>query len=339
MMSIERWLLIAIAVLFYQARCASQGFRIDSSELNKDGLGAYWFQWDSVQDKLITYRNSPTSGGPAARIFRNDGTSIPIYPLIDLPGSWYVNVWSAAATPEGGLTLATVVTYSPPAVKPSQLKSLLLTYDRTGKLTKVWDIDPFLAACLLAVDRDGNVFTLGLSNIDDPYPLIVKYSSTGAVLREFLSSATFPDGDKAIENGSPNGDPGLSIKGSQLFAWIAPSQELFRFSLAGDLLGRTSLAKAINGFAAANGSDHARVQSLTVTDQGEVIAQVQLLPKRATDPVRSLMVRMPADGSSATVLSSGPTTGRFLGITGQGKLVFFEPPSSVKLGDAMISEY
>ncbi len=330
----NRWLLIAIAVLCYQPRCAPQGFQVDSSIM--DARGGYSTKWDSIQDRLLIYRDTTASADPAARIFKNDGTSISIYPLMDLPESWYIDVWGVAATPEGGVVLAAIVGYSPRAVKPPQLKSLLLTYDEAGKLTKVWHVNPYHHH-LVAVDRAGNVFALGDSNLNAPYPLVVKYSPTGTVLREFLSSAIFPNGDAALSNGSPSGDSDMFMRGEQLFAWIGSTQDLFRFSLAGDLLGRTSLTNALNGLAAATGNDHTRVRFLTTADQGEVIAQVQLWPKRATDPVRSVMIGVSADGSNARLLSSPPNPALFLGRTGHGKLVFLEPQPGNKGGT--ISEY
>jgi hypothetical protein len=323
----------ALSVLLCPAYSEAQGFRIGSTT---DAGGGYFPHWDSVQDRLILYRDTQASGAPVARIFNSDGTSIPIYPLTDLPGAWHIDVWGVAATPEGGAVLTAIVGFTPPAVKPPQIQSLLLTYDANGKLTKVWNVNPYHHHHL-AVDGDGNIFALGDANLEEPYPLIVEYSPTGKVLREFLSSATFPNGDFAIDSNSTNGESGMFIRRNELFVWLASSQELFHFSLTGNLLGRTSLASALSGLSAETGTDHIEVQFLTATEQSEVIAQVHLWPKPPSDASRVVMVSLSADGSKATILRSAPSRGWFLGKTGQGRLVFFEPQAGADA--ALINEY
>ena len=55
----KRWLLIAVAVLSCKPPCAAQGYRVDPFGL--DGKGGYWTKWDSVQDRLILYRDVRSS--------------------------------------------------------------------------------------------------------------------------------------------------------------------------------------------------------------------------------------------------------------------------------------
>jgi hypothetical protein len=334
MKRIERWLLLAVVVLSYQPHCMSQGFRVDPFGL--DGQGGYWTKWDSVQDKLILYRNTTDSAVPGARVFAKDGASVPIYPMRDLPASRFVDIWNAAATPDGGIVLSAIVGYTPRTVKPAQLKSLLLTYSGDGKLKKVWNVEPY-HHLFLAADRDGNVFALGSGNLDEPYPLLVKYSPAGEVLRETFSSSLFPQGEKVIEAGSPNGDSGMFIRGATLFVWLSDPQELLRFSLSGDLLSRTYLAQTLNRLAAETGSDRVTVKLLTAAREGETVAQVQLWPKPNGDPVRSVMVRLSANGSKSTLVPIAPNPVWFLGSNEEGKLVFLQPERDGKA--AAIIEY
>ena len=189
----------------------------------------------------------------------------------------------------------------------------------------------------LAADRDGNVLALGNANLGKPYPLLVKYSPAGKVLREALSSSLFAEGEKVIENGSPNGDSDMFVSGDALFVWLSHPQKLLKFSLAGDLVSRTSLAQAFSRLAAETGNDRTRVKLLSATREGEVTAQVQLWPKRNGHTVHSVMVRLSPNGSQAILLPIAPDPVWFLGSNGQGRLVFLQPEPGGKA--AALIEY
>ena len=329
-MTARRWILALMALLSYQPRSSAEGFKIDPSML--DAEGTYFAQWDIVQDRLIMYRSTTASGAPSVQIFRSDGSCFGLVPLWDLPGSLWIDVWGVAATPDGGAVLAAVVGYEPRAVKQPNVKNLLLTYDSSGKLTKVWDATPYHNH-LLAVDRDGEVFALGDGVSTFAYPMVVKYSPEGKVLRKFLPSSTFADGNMAISNGSPNGDPAMFIRGDELFLWVGNTRELFRFSLSGDLLSRTSLEGALNDLVFKSGSDHVKVRYLSTGDRAEnqgknggVIAQVQFWPKHKGDPVQNVLIDVTADGSKTSIHNSPLNPLWLLGTTQRGKLVFLEPP-------------
>jgi hypothetical protein len=327
-------LLVASAALFLAPLSSAQGLRVDTAADGK-GDSAYFVKWDSVQDRVILYRDVSSRELPAARVFGNDGSSVPIYPLRDLDESWYIGVWNAAATPEGGLALAAFVGYGPPNARPP-VRWLLLTYDGDGNLTKVWNTEPYLHH-LVAVDGEGDIFALGdRDDVDGPYPLVVKYSPSGHVLAEFLSSGLFPEGDKVVSSNSASGENCMFVKGDRLFLWLARPQEILEFSLAGDLLARVSLARALGEVAAATGNDRTRVLSLIATDKGEILAQVSLWPKPGAGPVRFAMVRIGVEGSRATLIGlveDAPHLGRFLGLTSEGKLVFLNRDRQGNVGE------
>jgi hypothetical protein len=330
---IKRSLLVITAALFCQTPSQCQGFRVDPFGL--DGKGGYWTKWDSVQQKLLLYRDTDDAAVPGARIFARDGSSIPVYPVRDLDQARYVDVWDVAATPQGGIVLSVIVGYAPRKVKPAKLKSFLLTYDEVGGLKKVWEMDPYHHH-LLAADREGNVFALGDSNLKEPYPLLVKYSHTGSVLAEFLPSSTFPEGEKVIANGAATGDSRMFIAGDHLYVWLARPQELLGFSLRGELVTRTSFAQAFSGLATETGKARARVKLLTATEDGRVFAEIQLWPSQASDSVRSVVVRLSPDGSRATLLPVPLDPAWLLGNTAAGKLVFLQPESEGRAGSIVI---
>lgn len=333
----NRGLLILIWMLCYLPCLEAQGFRVETTSDGRGDTG-YSTKWDSAQDRLILYRDTSGSAVPAARVFGKDGASVPVYPLRDLTDSWYVDIWSAAATPEGGIVLSAVVGYAPRGGRPVPVKPFLLTYDGAGRLRKAWEVKPYHHH-LVAVDREGNVFALGdRDDLAGPYPLLVKYSPDGQVLREFLSSGLFPEGDNVIASGSPNGESQLFARGDELFLWLARSQEFLRFSLAGDLLSRTSLGQALGRVATETGSGRTQVLSVATTHSGEIIAQVTLWPNLKGGAVKFGMLRVPADGSQATLMqpiASVLAPGRFLGTTAEGKLVFLEQQGKA----GVITEY
>jgi hypothetical protein len=318
-----------LALICFQTCGWSQSFRIDSSIADQER--AYFSRWDSAQNRLILYRDLKSGGAPAVKIFKSDGSSTSFYPLADLAGAWSISVWGVAATPDGGIAAFVIPVYSAPGVKPPKLKRLLLVYDGNGKLTRAWDTGPYVYS-RVAADSAGNIFAFGGSDLDEPYPLIVKYSPNGTIEKQFLSSADVPGGEIATLPQSLNGQPDMFVKGGQLFVWLAHSEDLFRFSLAGDLISKTSLAGALNGLADSMNSDHLSVECLTTVEDGEIFAQVHLWPKPPDLNIRALTISIPPDGTIATVLASQPTLTDFLGRTDLGKMVFFERQPDLKGG-------
>ncbi len=101
----EKSLFLFVSALFCGLTCYAQSFRVDP--IGADGKGGgYFTKWDLVQQRLILYRDTADATAPAALIFSNSGASVPVFPLRDLSDSRYVDVWNAAATPDGGVVLA-----------------------------------------------------------------------------------------------------------------------------------------------------------------------------------------------------------------------------------------
>lgn len=297
-------------------------------DLSQDGKGrsGYSTKWDLSAGELIYFRNIEDRSMPAVRIVSGEKGSIPIRPLEDLPGARGVNVWDVAETPEGGVVLSVIVLYGPPTEKPSGLKSLVLTYDRAGRLTRFWDVYPY-HHLKIAVDRRGNVFGLGLKRTSSSdYPLLIKYSRDGKVVGEFLPASQFPMGDDAVLSGSRNGEPAMFIHGDELVLWLAPAQELLRLSLEGAVLARSSIQGALESLAAQCGSKRAMLGQISARPNGAIIAQFQCsLSADWSIGLRVAMASISDDGTSATLISplvDSNTGDHFLGIAPDGQLVF-----------------
>jgi hypothetical protein len=306
---------------------ASQERAID---FGSDPMGStgYTVKWDSANDRLVLLRDVDVSAAPAARTLSWDGTEIATYPLKDLPEALSVTTWAAAAAPNGGMVLAIIANYGPAGAKRPVARSLLLTYDSRGELTKVWNVNPYHYH-QLAVDQEGNVFGFGdrmdaASGLN--YPLIVKYSPSGSVEAEFLPSGLFPSGDEVVSSGSSHGESQLFVRDQELFLWLAPSEELLRFSLNGSLKSRVFLHAALTSVAGGMGGSRTRVECLGISG-AEILAQVQVWPKAGVGGVTFGMVKISPDGSQANALgpfSDAPVPGRFLGTTAAGKTVFLD---------------
>jgi len=278
---------------------------------DKGGGTGYNMKWDYRAGELIYYRDITAASAPAVRILKVEEGTIPIYPLPDLPGAKARTIWDAAETPEGGVIFSAVAEYGPRNVRPVPVKSLLLTYSRDGRLTKLWDVYPYHHHHI-AVDSHGDVYGLGTK--DTPrtnYPLLVKYSSDGDVLGEFLPANLFSIGDKVVESGSPNGETEMFANADELFVWSAPTQEILRLSLSGELRARNSLDNALKSLAAQNGSDRAKIIEILPGADGRIIAQIQLRPPEGSSvEFKFAMAAFSADGTEARVTLSAVDGGR-----------------------------
>jgi hypothetical protein len=325
----RKWLLASTMLLTVAQLCHAQEFKIEKPN---DGHGNYWLKWDSMQDRIIAYRDSTDPSVPTARVYDSDGHSLPIYALRDLADSRAINLWDAAATPEGGMILAGIVDYDPPVPggpRP-EIKSVLLTYGPAGDLRKVWNVSPY-EFDLVAVDGQGNVYGLGDADLEEPYFMLVKYSPEGKVLRQFLSTDQFPLGAHILTpGGGPMGQNRMLVAGNGLDVWFARTQELLRFSLSGDLLSRVSLAHTLSQLATANGQNEIELLSLAPGAGNQIIAGVFMWDKQSSKtPGKWLLLQLSADGSLIAPLGVSLGENRFLGSSSTGKLMLLEPSSGI----------
>jgi hypothetical protein len=316
-----------VAAVLYFISCPAgvhaQKILIDSLA-EPQGTQSFQVKWDSDLERVIAYRDTSDANLPAVRIFSSTGSKVAIFPLKDFSGSTYIDIWDATGAANGDVVVAAILAYGPRNVKPVPIKSLLLTYDSTGTLRKVWDVKPYHHH-LVAADMAGNVFALGDGGKDD-YPLLIKYSPSGEVLGEFLSSGLFSAKDSVVDMVSPNGQPQLFIRNSRLYVWIAATRELYTFSLDGVLLSSTSLSAAVQSIADQSGSSQVRFLDLEVDSNQGIISQVQLWPKDRGLPASVGVARLKANGSFDSWVEpvSQGDVHRFMGLTNGDKPVFLD---------------
>jgi hypothetical protein len=305
----------------------SQQIALDLSSDKKTGPG-FLAKWDYSAEGVLLFRDVSVPSAAAVRIVAVDGNTVAVYPLADLPGALAVSVWDVAKTPAGGVVLSAIVKYTPEGVKPRVLKSLLLTYDKQGKIEKIWDVFPYHHHHL-AVAHDGSVFALGTkSTTERDYPLLVKYSSSGRTIGEFLPASQFSVGDGVVESGSENGETQMFAMSDGLLLWLAPTQEVVKLSLDGNIRGRYSYQKVLTKLAAESNASRVRILRLSPSTSGKFTAQVQLwpLPSANQQPVLTAMIILSANGTEARLTPPGQhlQRGKFLGENRNGKAVFLE---------------
>jgi len=309
----------------------SQDMRV---EIGADGRAdsSYMVTWDSANDCAVLYRDVSVATLPAARVQCRDGVAKAYYPLKDFAEAQNMTIWAAAATPDGGITIAAILLYGSPGEKHPTVKSMLLTYDSQGVLRKLWDVDPYHFH-QVAVDRQGNVFALGDRRDSTPdmnYPLLIKYSPKGSVERELLLVKHF-GGDAAVASDSPYGESGLFIQNEQLYVWLAPRREILTFSLDGELRSQVSLASSLNELARSTRAKLVQILRFSANSSG-LIAQVRVWPEAEDEKSTTAMVQLSTDGTKAWLMS--PLTevlvpGRFVGTSRSRKNVFLDARSGI----------
>src|SRR5271165_6547515 len=138
----KKTLLSLIAFVSVSIALYSQQFSIDVSSGVGGGAG-YFPKWDHRAGQLILYRDINAQSAPGVRIVMADGKDVTIYPMRDLPEAQRMTIWDVAEIPDGSVVFSAIAEYGPREVKPIPVKTLLLTYDRTGKLIRFWDVYPY----------------------------------------------------------------------------------------------------------------------------------------------------------------------------------------------------
>lgn len=316
---------LGLAFTMFSFQTPAQRIMLDASAEPK-GTKSYQTHWDPIEQRLICFRDVDDSTLPAAQVVWSNGSKVSLYPLKDLPGANYIDIWDATASPNGEVVIAAILGYGPRNSRPIPVKSLLLTYDAGGTLRKVWDVDPYHHHHL-AVDSSGNVYALG--DGPDPksdFPLLIKYSPSGKVLGEYLTSGLFEKRDDVVGSNSPSGESEIFVSGNHIFVWIAMTLELFDFSLDGTLHSKSSLSPAVRSVSDSTGATRLRFLTITTDSAQRIIAQVQLWPKDGKSSANVGLARFESNGvfqSWIEPVASGDIH-RFIGLRNDDRPVFLE---------------
>jgi hypothetical protein len=287
-------------------------------------------KWDSGFNRLVAYRDGEvdTADMAAARIFGKDGKNVGAYLLKNLSDAHWAEIWDAAATPDGGAVLSAIVGYGPYPIFPGPyrppMKSMLVTFARDGKFVGAFETRPKSDTDKIVVDDKGNIFALGSADREGAYPLLVKYSSDGKILREFMSSSLFAIGDDVTEGSGDSGEPRIWIKQSHLFVWLSQVKELLKFSLDGEMLSRTSFSESLQKKAVELGFVGTEVRAIDTASNGDVIMQSGFWSADRWS-AKVLVLRTASDGQSFQQLGPGLddfANGELMGVSPKDGLIF-----------------
>lgn len=322
-MQFSRAIVFVIGLLIFQVPSArSQRIEFDTRAQSEDRGGGYWAGWEPIQRRLVFRRDVADPSLPAIKVIDVSGKTLALYPLRDFSGASYIDIWDAKGAPNGDIIIAAILGYGPRKKGPVPLKSLLLTYDSAGTLRKVWEVDPYHHH-LVAADSQGNVFAFGdARDSSHNYPLLIKYSPQGDVVKKFLLASMFSSKDSVVRAGEPR----MFIKGDKLFLYVAATQELFTFSLDGVLLSRTWLSAAYQRIAELNGGGSIRAFEFCADLHGNVVAEVRIYPKDKGKPQTLALAKFAPDGSLKGLQArpAESSKGEFLGLTTADQPIYLE---------------
>lgn len=329
----KKLLLIAFSSLV-SLYCFGQNIPIDATSDGKADSG-YQTRWDSNHKRLVLFRDTSSADLPAARLFKLDGTSTPIYILRDFRDAKFADVWAAASTPEGGTVISVILGFGErPNIKDKEksipmVKSFLLTYDAEGVLRRAWNVAPYHHQAL-AVDDAGNVFALGTRDAGkEGFPMIIKYSSSGKVLGEFLQSGGFAKGSHVIDGEPLNGGSNLFIRNQQLLLWLPSTREVLGFSLAVDLQFKIPVGRLVDRLAQQRGYLDASIATMAASSTGDIEAEVRFWQEsKSTKGAMSGLVVISRDGTDAKLAAPlaemAGNTRQFLGVGDNDKPIVLE---------------
>ncbi len=287
------------ALLVVPSSVAAQDVLL-SDEFANRLQGGHRIKFDNEHQVLIAHRN-PSDRMELAVAWssadgRRSGQIAPLKDLSNVEGLEGLDIWNVAASQDAVVLAGVLQAGERRQRRPP--RHVLLTYDRSGTLRSLWQVNPYHHHDI-AVDYDGNVYALG-HRMDGQAAanLIVKYSRSGVVEREFLSSKFFERRDRTVITGSPDGENLMWIDDNRLMVYLAAPQELFQFDPDGTLQRRLSLREALTQLRSASAATEAHVMNLVVEGES-LLMQVSIWGNG--DP-SSPLARVPMAGGRPTVL-------------------------------------
>jgi hypothetical protein len=241
-------------------------------------FGTWTRRWDAAQGVLFVGKHFRLQKGMPLRSYNADGTQrgagIDLYK--DFPGLQHPNIDDFAAGPNGTTIIAVELMFG-----PREGRYAILTYDSDGKLLSEFSPTPYTANAI-AADDEGNVYLLG-DNDDEgddgpPYPLLIKYDSSGNVIWSAIKSNVFKSGSDAIEDlFERDQEPvasSVALLDGKLFIYAPSEKELLVCSGDGKILRRVSLQEVAATIARADRAHFAKVADVAYVDRNHVVLSV-----------------------------------------------------------------
>lgn len=260
------------------------------------------YRWDAAHEVLFLGVGVITRKGPGLiHSYENGvqrGSDIDI--LKDFPDIEYGVVENISASTAGTTVIAADLISISPGGNPASnspegkiARHVILTYDSTGQLRTLWDLNPYYAVAITTDDL-GNVYTIG--DREDPglgstsYPLLVVYDPSGKVISEGLPSNTFKNGGIALNDADQFGAVSLSLINRKLYIYAPTENEAVVCSADGAVLNRTPMGAIVQDIARSSGMERASIRHMSFLDSEHAAINLIEYEKNA----QSALVTYPA---------------------------------------------
>ena len=211
-------------------------------------------RWDDANRRILSYRSQTSGAEYAVQITSIDPRehAVKINVLKEFPGASQAVLVGVAPSVDQSVVVACRIAY-PKHSQAGALKELILTYDSTGKLIKVWDVAPYEPRAISS-DESGNLYSLGIrfdANPPADYGMLVEYGPDGKVVREMLPASLFPAGVDPTES-TDIGPRSISVSGGRIYVYAAALDEVLVLDRSGNILNRFRVRSFFRDLAARN---------------------------------------------------------------------------------------
>lgn len=242
------WLTVAISCLAAATERGTASYTVTST-------GDTMPRWDEANHRILSYQSQTSVEQVGVQITSMSALEPPvkISVLKDFPGAVQAIPVGVASGPNQSVVVACRIVY-PKHPQASALKELILTYDSTGRLTKVWDVAPYEPSAISS-DEGGNVYSFGVRFDAHPpadYGTVVEYSADGKIVREMLPGSLFPAGVDPTEWSAETGPRCLSVSRDRIYVYAARVSEVFVLDRSGSILNRYVIRSFFRSLAARN---------------------------------------------------------------------------------------
>jgi hypothetical protein len=198
-------------------------------------MGDMMPRWDDANHRILSYQLLTGPDEFAVQITSIDRSqqTVKISVLKDFPGAVQAILRGVAPGPDPSVVVACGLKYPDPTNERGAFKVVILTYDPSGRLIKIWDIAPY-APATIATDESGNVYSFGVRGdifnrkIPGPdYGTLVEYSPDGKIVREMLPASLFPKDVNPAEFSSETGSRVVSVTSDRIFVYASKTSEVF----------------------------------------------------------------------------------------------------------------
>jgi len=259
-----------------------------------------FMKWDEVRNEAIVYRHQLSRSQAEAPVEVFDlstGAKRTLDILKDFPQASKAIVSDVAFGNGARIVVACRLKYP----SSDRLKQLILTYEPSLTLEKIWDVAPYEPR-QIAVDGGGNVYSLGIRTIYDDgthpqYGILVVYDSEGRVVREMLPRTMFPPEVDPAGASQELGTARIQLTDSRIFLYLPRVDCIIQLNKDGTILNRVGVREAFSRVAQEKGYSEFFVREDYFSSVGELWAGLILAapPERKVD---SLVVQLERDGNA-----------------------------------------